>query len=141
MLGYAAAFLAEIEDGVTILEGQGHQGAIPAQTALAVARAKAEGEPLSHQDAGALGGRGNKASNNITGFSDRGTSATYLARRLKRDAPEVFSRLEQGEYKSVRAAAIEAGIVKPPTALDLLRRAWARATVEERAAFTKEIGL
>ena len=44
-----------------------------------------------------------------------GTSATYLLKRLKRDAPEMAEAYIQGEYKSVRAAAIAAGIVKVPT--------------------------
>ncbi len=35
----------------------------------------------------------------------------YLA-RLKRDHPEIFRKLEAGEYSSVRAASIAAGIVK-----------------------------
>lgn len=64
-----------------------------------------------------------------------GNAADYLARRIKRDAPEVFSRLEQGEYRSVRAAAIDAGIVRVPTALQELQRIWRKASVEERRAF------
>lgn len=44
--------------------------------------------------------------------TDGGTSQSYLLRRLKRDAPELFDQLEAGAIRSVRAAAIEAGIVK-----------------------------
>jgi hypothetical protein len=40
-----------------------------------------------------------------------------------------------GEFKSVRAAAKEAGIVKDPTALEKLQRAWRAASGHERAAF------
>ena len=47
--------------------------------------------------------------------------------------------MKDGEFPSVRAAAIEAGIVKVPTALDLLKRAWAKATDQERAAFVTEV--
>ena len=43
-----------------------------------------------------------------------------------------------GEFKGVRAAAIEAGIIKPPTGLEQLRRAWNRATDEEKRAFIQE---
>jgi len=39
-----------------------------------------------------------------------GTSSSYLARRIKRDHPEIFDKLET--YKSIRAAALEVGIVK-----------------------------
>ena len=42
-----------------------------------------------------------------------GTDATYLLRRLARDAPDVLERVKTGEIKSARAAAIEAGIIKP----------------------------
>ena len=47
--------------------------------------------------------------------------------------------MKAGEYKSVRAAAIDAGIVKIPTALDQLRKAWAKASADERATFLGEI--
>jgi hypothetical protein len=41
---------------------------------------------------------------------------------------------ERGDYKSTRAAAIAAGIIKPPAPLDLLRKAWAKASPDERSA-------
>ena len=36
-----------------------------------------------------------------------------LAARLKRDHPAIAARVANGEFKSIRAAALEAGIVKP----------------------------
>lgn len=48
-----------------------------------------------------------------------------------------MKRMKAGEFKSVRAAAIEAGIVKVPSALDLLRRAWGKAAKRDREAFLK----
>jgi len=42
-----------------------------------------------------------------------GNQAAYIRARLRRDAPEVADALERGEFKSARAAAIEAGIIKP----------------------------
>jgi hypothetical protein len=51
----------------------------------------------------------------------RGTSATYRARKLARDHPEVCARLAAGEFKSVAEAERAAG-VKPPL-----------PTVQERA--------
>ena len=36
-----------------------------------------------------------------------------LAARLKRDHPDIAARVSNGEFKSIRAAALEAGIVKP----------------------------
>ena len=38
--------------------------------------------------------------------------ATYLASRLKRDHRDIAAAVERGEYRSIRAAAIAAGIVK-----------------------------
>lgn len=43
----------------------------------------------------------------------RGDNAAYLKARLQRDHPEIAEALERGEFKSARAAAIEAGIIKP----------------------------
>lgn len=42
-----------------------------------------------------------------------GENTAYLKARLRRDAPEVADALERGEFKSARAAAIKAGIIKP----------------------------
>jgi hypothetical protein len=69
----------------------------------------------------------------------RGTSSTYLAGLLKRDHPDIAAALERGEYRSVRAAAIAAGVVKVKTALDTLRAAWAKASEVERAVFLDEV--
>jgi hypothetical protein len=40
-------------------------------------------------------------------LKEKGNSAQYLTARLKRDAPDIAERLERGEFKSVRQAAIE----------------------------------
>jgi hypothetical protein len=61
--------------------------------------------------------------------------AEYLVRRLKRDRPDIAARLGRGEFKSARAAGIAAGILKVPTPLDLLRRAWDKASKRERESF------
>ena len=42
-----------------------------------------------------------------------GENTAYLKARLERDCPEVAAALDRGEHRSVRAAAIEAGIIKP----------------------------
>jgi hypothetical protein len=41
------------------------------------------------------------------------TQSAYLLRRLARDHKEILARYEAGEFKSVRAAAKTAGIIKP----------------------------
>jgi hypothetical protein len=86
---------------------------------------------MTASEAGRAGGRGNKkASDNVTSFiDDRGNTASYLVRRLKRDNPDVAQALARGEYKSARAAGIATGIVKVPTALEVaagIVRRWPR---------------
>lgn len=66
------------------------------------------GKVDTRQEAGAKGGRGNKASNNVTSF--RGNAASYLVRRIKRKAPEIATALAEGKYRSAREAARAAGI-------------------------------
>ena len=80
-------------------------------------------------------GRGLDRNDNIS--SKYGTDPTYLTRRIKRDHPEIFAKLDT--YPSVRKAAIAAGIVKPPTPLVLLRRAWEKASPDERMIFLGEV--
>lgn len=46
--------------------------------------------------------------NAITSTVVRGTSSTYLAARIKRDAPEIAARIE--DFPSISAAAKAAGI-------------------------------
>jgi hypothetical protein len=70
-----------------------------------------------------------------------GNSASYLAARLKRDHPPIWAAYIAEQYPSLRAAALAAGILKPPSALALLRQGWKRATPEERAAFLAETDL
>ena len=67
-----------------------------------------------------------------------------ILRRLARDAPEILERVKAGEFRSARAAAIEAGIITPfpsiqlkdpaPTAQKLLAKkgqAWCLQLMEE----------
>jgi hypothetical protein len=54
-------------------------------------------------------GRGNKTGSHTTRFNDRG--ADYLTARIARDNPDILERMKAGEFKSVRQAALEAGIV------------------------------
>ncbi len=50
-----------------------------------------------------------------------------LTARIARDRPDVLERMKAGEFRSVRAAAIEAGIVKPETPATRLRKACRRS--------------
>jgi hypothetical protein len=84
------------------------------------------------------GGKRNEQADNIS-LPIHGTSAAYLIAKLKRDAPEYAERLAAGEFRSARAAALAAGIIKPTPVLVLLRRAWKHASDDERVTFLREV--
>lgn len=91
--------------------------------------AEVEAQP-THADAGAKGGRGKKASSNATGFTqERG--ATYTLKRLKRDRPDLFQQVLDGEL-SANKAAIEAGFRKPaPLPIQVILKLLAKLTRTE----------
>lgn len=51
--------------------------------------------------------------NNTATPSRQGTDPEYLASKLAKDHPDVLGKVKSGEYPSVRAAAVDAGILKP----------------------------
>ena len=66
----------------------------------------------------------------------RGNSLHYLKPRLKRDHKAIYAAYRRGEYRSVRAAAIAAGIIKPRPAGELaLQRLWLQAPHDKQQAF------
>jgi len=74
-------------------------------------RAKKDGLKIN-EGAGPLTGE-EKANADIISISPGrkfGTNVDYLARRIARDRPDVLERMAAGEFRSVRAAAIEANI-------------------------------
>jgi hypothetical protein len=89
----------------------------------------------TRQEAGAKGGRGKKAPDNVRSFY--GNDASYLIRRLKRKAPEIAAALARGEYPSARAAALAAGIIQPPDPVAAIQRAYARLTPEQQRDIRK----
>jgi hypothetical protein len=56
------------------------------------------------------------------------------AASLAQRRPDLADKVRSGELK-LHKALVEAGIRKQPTPLDLLRRAWGKASEEERRAF------
>jgi hypothetical protein len=58
--------------------------------------------------------------------------ADYQVARIARDRPDILERMKAGEYKSIRAAAIDAGIVKPLTPLQEVQRGWKHATLDDK---------
>lgn len=71
---------------------------------------------------------------------DRGNSATYLAAKLKRDHPAIAADMEAGKFRSVRAAAKAAGIVKDVPLLERVLRMLARLDEAELRAVAAEAG-
>lgn len=65
--------------------------------------------------------------------------AAYWRGRLDREFPDLAAKLDAGEIASVRAAAIEAGLIRDPTPYHELRRAWRKATKADRKAFLEEL--
>jgi hypothetical protein len=98
----------------------------------------------TREQAGAKGGRGKKAVDNINSFPKGGTSEAYLLRRLKRDHPELAAKVVAGEWSAHRAA-VEAGIVKlvvshRPTVQGFLRAAQAHLSPEEQLELEERMG-
>ena len=84
-------------------------------------------------------GRGNKVSTNSGRFRDQScASRSYLLCRLARRMPEILERYERGKFRSIRAAAIAAGIIRERTALELLEDTWKKATLEEKPEFIRQ---
>lgn len=78
--------------------------------------------------------RGDSIRNSIKG----GTNIVYTLARLRRDRPDLAAQVETGKL-SANAAAIQAGFRKQATPLDQLRRAWKKASTEERDIFRSEL--
>lgn len=70
-----------------------------------------------------------------------GTDPLYLTSRIKRDRPDIAERMVAGEFKSVRQAAIEAGIIKVKTPLQQVEYWWVKLTEQEQREFlaSKEV--
>jgi hypothetical protein len=69
----------------------------------------------------------------------KGTSRAYTLDRLKRERPDLFSRVAAKEL-SANAAAIEAGFRKKPSALEAALKAFGKLTDAERREFLNAIG-
>ena len=91
----------------------------------------------THSEAGAKGGRGKKAGDNVTSFK-RGNGALYTLKRLKRDRPDLF-QVVLGGGMTANAAAIEAGFRKQATPLERIRKLLPKLSAAERGALVREL--
>lgn len=65
-------------------------------------------------------GRGDESRGSDRTSTHRGETQSYLLRRIARDQPDLLNEIGHGKrFKSVRAAAIEAGIIIPFPSLQL----------------------
>ena len=69
-----------------------------------------------------------------------GTDPTYLLARMKRDAPEVAQDYLDGKHKSIRAAAIVAGIIKVPSNYEQAIKAVGKLTPDELLMLKEYLG-
>jgi len=119
------AFVAIIDEGVKVLEERKHQGPITKQMAIDAAK-----KPKQLNDNGE---KGKDSYYNI--IARQGTSRDYLAARIARDRPDILEEMKAGKYRSVRAAAIDAGIIKVLTPVEKAKKAFLRLEEEERMEF------
>ena len=69
-----------------------------------------------------------------------GTDPTYLLARMKRDAPDVAQDYLDGKHKSIRAAAIVAGIIKIPSNYEQAIKAIGKLTPDELLMLKEYLG-
>lgn len=77
--------------------------------------------------------------NDVMRVGGQGNAASYLLRRLARERPDILEAYERGQFATPTAAARAAGFKVDTTPLVKLRRAWKRASPEDRETFREEI--
>lgn len=68
----------------------------------------------------------------------QGTSRAYALRRLRIHRPDIHARVLAGELSPHRGM-IEAGFLRQPTPVETMRRAWEKASEDERVQFFREL--
>lgn len=131
-LGKTLCEVEQIVSGVRVLQATGRTAPITERQARTAAEALAAAPKLQPT------GRPSKGSQRPP-LQKGSNSKVRLAARINRDHPEIAERVKAGEFKSIRAAAIVAGIVKVKTPLERLFAEWKKASQEERAEFLKSI--
>ena len=135
-MGWAAAILGEFG-----IEKFSDIEAKYLERKIAIEAADAAGPLATMSDAGKRGGRGNKAIDNVNSFTPNqgGNSAIYQLRRIARDAPDIYEAFKQGEFQSVRQAAIAAGVVRVPTPYEQVLKLLPKLSTGEREQLKSEL--
>ena len=117
--------MAEVDFALAWLELKDPGEAVPFREAVKEGR-----KIMTKSEAGKKGNAvrwGDVASNKVTSDDmPRGNRTDYLLARLARDHPDILSDYELGRYKSVRAAAIAAGIVKVQSPYEMIGKQLAK---------------
>lgn len=104
-------------------EDPAHIEALLAHRTTAQERAQ-QALPLAHPGTPTANERAAKGDRST--FSRGSTSADYLTARIARDRPDILGRMQAGEFRSVKAAAREAGLLPPQVTLPVVPRRAAR---------------
>lgn len=127
VIGYEPAWFDEVRQGLAILDAKGNRNPT-VQEAVAAARAVAE---RANETKPINGHGGDRKSDDRDQGSHRtlkrGDNADYYTARIARDRPDILERMKRGEFQSVHAAAVEAGIVKRQVKVTDDLDGWARA--------------
>ncbi len=124
-------------EGLRLLRAEGRSGPVSATDAVtAYALRQTAGNPIGHNQ---YTPKEELLQRNNSSDIQQGNSKSYLVARLKRDAPEIAEDLAHGKYRSVRAAAKAAGIVRDLTPLDYLHRYWRQVPMAQRIQFLTEM--
>ena len=124
---------AEVDLAIAWLKIKEPDFEVPLKDAIQAAREM----PLPEHGNGP--GRGHKRDSKTTSFNKQDRGKSYLLRRMARDFPEALDKLEAGEYKSARQAAIACGIVKVKPPLDVALTAYNKLSDDEKKAFLEQI--
>jgi hypothetical protein len=136
-LGKTLCEVEQIVSGVRVLQSTGRTAPITERQARTAAETLASAPKLATHG-GDRKTESSRSSASVT-LEKGGHRKTRLAARINRDHPEIAERVKAGEFRSIRAAAIVAGIVKVKTPLERLFAEWKKASQEERAEFLKSI--
>jgi|SRR5271157_31400 len=91
-------------------------------------------EALDMLDRVTVGKQGAHVDNVNMRGGPNGNARQYALRKLRKDAPELHAKVLVGELSPHRAM-VQAGFRRQATPLQLLERAWSKATPAERSAF------
>ena len=111
-----AAWVEQVVEGVRVLHSQGHEGEITDKQAFEALKTHG-GDRRSEAFQAHQEEHADQPSERSMKY---GETASYLKARLRRDSPEVADALERGEFRSARAAAIAAGIIRPVPTIRLV---------------------